>query len=262
MRGKASAVLLALTIVALAPSLGVAQYAPKWHVGDWWITKEWRFYSVTGKPYWHYTRYDIGGIERVRNRNCYVLETRGSSRPNISKSGAAGNVLYVRTDDWLVVRHVLTIGGYKPQPPIVRDCPRGLFGPFPEEPELPRLPLRLGDPDTAFRKQKRDDGSAYLREISSVADPELLKRLLAVGDTLGSQAVRPSGTVYQVRVEMGGNLEPGPFPGELGITQSLQFWCEGQPWRVYEEHVQYEGKKRARYVTGRSWLIASNHAEK
>jgi len=152
----------------------------------------------------------------------------------------------------------------KPLPPIVRDFPRGLLGPFggDAEPRLPHFPLRLGDPDTAFKNQDRDDCSAYLREISSVADPELVKRLLAEGDTLGSQAVRPSGTVYQVRVEMGGNLEPGPFPGEPGITQSLQFWCEGKPWRVYEEHVQYEGKKRARYVIERSWLIASNHAEK
>jgi len=261
-RSRSSAVLLALAVAALAPSLGMAQYTPKWHVGDWWITKEWEFYSVSCKPYWHYTRYDVVRVEKVRNRDCYVLETRGSSRPNISKSGAAGHILYVRTEDWLIVRHVLTIGGYKPQPSIVRDCPRGLFGPVPEEPKLPRFPLRLGDPDTAFKNQKRDDGSAYLREISSVADPELVKRLLAEGDTLGSTAVRPSGAVYQVRNEMGGNLVPGPFPGEPGITQSLQFWCEGQPWRLYEELVQYEGKKRARYVIARSWLIASNRAEK
>ena len=84
--------------------------------------------------------------------------------------------------------------------------------------------------------------------------------MLDEGDTAKGRVVRPTGVVYQVREEMGGNLVPGPFSGEPRITQSLQIWCEGQPWRLYEEYVQYIGKKR--FVTERSWLIASGHAGK
>jgi hypothetical protein len=60
---------------------------------------------------------------------------------------------------------------------------------------------------------------------------------------------------------MGGNLVSGPLPGQPRIIQSLQYWCDGQPWRLYEEHAKFEGKRRVRLVTERSWLIASNHAE-
>ena len=260
-RSRSGAALLALTAIALAPSLGVAQYAPKWHVGDWWVVKTWQFYTVSCKPEWDYTRYEIVGLEKVGNRDCFVLETRFQGRPD-GAPARTKNMFSVRRDDWLVVRRVRTdMYNDTLLAPTTEDCPRGLFGPFQAgEPRLPRFPLQPGDPDTAFKLQRRDDGSALLREISRIADPALVKRMLDEGDTAKGRVVRPTGVVYQVREEMGGNLVPGPFSGEPRITQSLQIWCEGQPWRLYEEYVQYIGKKR--FVTERSWLIASGHAGK
>jgi hypothetical protein len=259
-RNRSSAVLLALAVLVLAPSFGMAQYAPKWHVGDWWVVKTWDWATVSNTPGWRYKRYEVTGIEKVRDRDCYVLETRRQGGPTGPISDRK-DVFYVRVDDWLVVRRVSNeiTGGT----PTTHDYPRGLFGPFWNgELTLPRFPLRLGDPDTAFKLQRRDDYSAYLREISSVADTALVKRLLTAGDTLGTQAVQPSGVVYQVRDEMGGNLGPGPypFPSEPLMTQSLQFWCENEPWRVYEEVVDSHGKTRN--VSERSWLIATNHTGK
>jgi hypothetical protein len=262
-RGKSSAVLLALAVATLAPSLAVAQYVPKWHMGDWWVVKTWGLLTVSGEPEWSYTRYAIVGDEKVRNRDCYVLEIGRGSWPSVAASAVADFDLCVRKDDWMAVREVVRAEyDGKSLQPITRDYPHGLSGPFAGdvEPRLPRFPLNPGSPDTAFKNQDRDDCSVNLREISSIADPALVKRLLAEGDTANLRVVRPTGVVYEVREEMGGNLVHGPLPGELQINQSLQLWCEGQPWRLYEEYVQYEGKKR--YVTERSWLIASNRAEK
>jgi len=242
--------------------LGLAQYTPKWHVGDWWVVKTWERYTTSGWPEWYYTRYDITSVEKVHSRDCYVLKVGRGSWPGILSSGATNFVLYVRIDDWLAIREVVNAQyDGKPLPPIVRDYPRGLFGPFggDVEPRLPRFPLQLGNPDTAFKSQDRDDCSACLREISSIADPALVKRLLAEGDTLGSKAVRPSSVVYQVRNEMGSDLLTFP---ERDINQSLQLWCEGQPWRAYEECARYFAKKRVRVVAERSWLIAVGHGGK
>ena len=32
-------ILTALAVSACLPSVGSAQYAPTWHVGDWWVIK-------------------------------------------------------------------------------------------------------------------------------------------------------------------------------------------------------------------------------
>ena len=265
MRSKSSAVMLVLAIAALAPSLGVAQYAPKWHVGDWWVTKTLRELLTGAGKEWvsDYMRYEILGVEKVHSRDCFVLEARPQGRPD-GAPAKIREVYYVRRDDWLVVRRTMT-RTYNDTllPAYTEDCPLGLFGPSPAgEPRLPRFPLRLGDPDTTFKRQRRQHGFAELREISTLADPAAVKRLLDEGDSANVRVVRPTGAVYQVRVEAGGNLAPGPFSDDPRITQSLQLWREGQPWRLYEEYVQYIGKRRARFVTERSWLVAVGHSGK
>ncbi len=254
-------VLTVLMVAACVPSFGSAQYAPKWQVGDWWVTKTWEE-SMSGKWVWHYTRYDIAGVEKVDHHNCYVLEVRfQGSKGTLSK---VNDLFYVRTDDWLVIRRKVTrMYNDTLLSPVTKDYPLGLFGPFlAGEPRLPRFPLQLGNPDTTFKRQTRDDCAADLREISRSADSALVKRLLDEGDSTGGRVVRPTGEVFAVRSEIGGNLgpEPLPGPGESRITQSLQLWCADQPWRVFEELVQYNGPKRTRRVEERSWLIASGHA--
>jgi len=188
-----------------------------------------------------------------------MLETRLTG-PNGEPATRTKDVLYVRMNDWLVVRQEI---GHTYNdtvcPHWVRNAPLGLFGPFQwGEPRLPRFPLRLGDPDTTFKLMKRDDGLAELREISRSADSATVKRLLDDGDSVGRHVVRPTGVVYQVRNELGGDLGTD----NSRIVQSLQFWSNDQPWRVYEELVQYDGSKPTRRVVERSWLIASGHKER
>jgi len=256
-RSRSSTVLLALAVVALAPSLGVAQYAPKWRVGDWWVTKTWGKSGNAMPPFrvWRYHRYDVVGIKRVGKRDCFVLETRLTG-PKGEPATRTKDVLYVHVDDWLVVRQEI---GHTYNdtvcPPWIRNAPLGLFGPFGTgEPHLPRFPLRLGDPDTTFKLKKRDDGFADLREISRIADSSSVKRLLNDGDSAGARVVRPTGVVYQVRNEGGGDLETD----NRRVVQSLQLWSDDQPWRVYEELVQYDGPKLVRRVIERTWLIATS----
>jgi hypothetical protein len=199
-------------------------------------------------------RYNITGVEKVDGRDCFVLETRRQSLPD-GEPARTGHMFFVRKEDWLVVRDVST-HTYNDTllPPDTLNCPLGLFGPFQSgEPRLPRFPLQLGAADTTFKLQKLDYCAADLREISSVADSLLVKRLLDDGDTTGGRVVHPTGVVYQVRNEAGGNL----VPAGREIVRSLQFWCDGYPWRLYEELVQHNGPDLVRGVVGRSWLIAS-----
>jgi hypothetical protein len=253
--------MLALAVVVLVPSLCLAQYAPKWHVGDWWVVKTLGESNLGGWE-WRKTRYDVSGSEKVGGRDCFVLEIAYYWRPG-TLSGPP-HVFHVRADDWLVVRETYqtTYNGTL-LPPVVLDRPLGLFGPFSSEPRLPRFPLQLpGKQDTTFKLKERDDCSAYLREISAIADLSLLRQLLDEGDTTGERVVRPTGAVFQVRNELGGNLEPRPKGGEKRIVRSLQFWSDDLPWRLYEECVQYDGLKPARRVVERSWLIAVGHKKR
>ena len=263
MRSKSSAVLLVLAVAALAPSLGVAQYAPKWHVGDWWIVKTWEIRPRDGDWRWVYRRYDVAGIEKVGKNDCYVVEIRGGRRPSISSAGAPGIILYVRTDNWRLVRTVQAryLSGKRVAPDVF-NTPDGRYGPFVSQPRLPRFPLQLTSQDTAFKHERFEDWGAYLREISRPADPARVERLLAEGDTADTKAVRPSGAVYQVRDEVGGNVIPGPKPGAREFTQSLQFWSDDLPWRSFEEFVSYRGPTLTRCVNERSWLIAVGQAGK
>jgi len=142
--------------------------------------------------------------------------------------------------------------------------------------------LRLSNVDTTFSLKDLDRGSAYLREVSSIADSVLVRCLLDDGDTAelfkstmgdgAGRVMRPTSIVYQVRNESGGNLgsdELGGegwnrYPsGERRVEQSLQFWSEDLPWRAYEQLVQYNGPKPGKpYVVERSWLVASGHKGK
>jgi hypothetical protein len=257
-RGRSSAVLLALAVAALAPSLAIAQYAPKWRVGDWWVTRTFERWSDLASGGWasQDMKYRVVGIEKVGKRDCYTVETR-------YLGCQATDVFYVRRDDWRIVRRVVTTEfDRKLRPSTVRDCPLGQYGPFSGEPRLPRFPLQPGIPDTTFKLTRLDRYSAWLREMSDVADSNLVNRLLNEGDSAGGRVLRPTGKVYRVRSEGGGNLEPSPYGGERRIVQSLQLWSEDLPWRAYEELVQYDGPKPIRRVVERSWLIANGHLER
>jgi hypothetical protein len=249
--------LTALAVAVCVPAVASAQYAPTWHVGDWWVVKT-LGESDQGGWEWNKTRYDVSGIQKVGGSDCFVLEIRYYWRRGVL-SGPP-HVFHVRTDDWLVVRETYqtTFNGTL-LPPVVLDRPLGLFGPFSSEPRLPRFPLQLpGNQDTTFKLKKRDDCSAHLREISRMADSALLGRLLTEGDPTGERVVRPTGAVFQVRNELGGDLDTD----SRRIVQSLQFWSEDQPWRVYEELVQYDGPNLVRRVVERTWLIAVGHKGK
>jgi hypothetical protein len=183
---------------------------------------------------------------------------RGDRQPKIEGVGDPGIVLYVRTDNWrLVRREMARFFGGKRIAPDVYDTPRGLVGPFVSEPRLPRFPLQLANLDTAFKREDLIYGVADLREISSMADPAPVKRILAEGDTGGARVIRPTGAVYQVRSEAAGNPIPGSLTGQREITQSLQLWSDDLPWRAFEELVQYKGPDRTRIVSERSWLVAT-----
>lgn len=261
MRRRSSAALFVLAIVVLAPALGFAQYAPKWHVGDWWETKTWSKSVVSGEWAWSLTRYDITGIKKVGKRDCFVVESHDQGLDG--RTADAHVAFYVRSDDWLVVRQVIAYVYHDVLCSDTLERPLGLFGPFQAgEPRLPRFPLRLANRDTAFRLKSRDDCVAHLREMSRIADPAEVQRLLEEGDTAGGRVVRPTGVVYQVRNECGGNRFPGPPPGKREVVQSFQLWCDEEPWRVYEELVYYHGLELSRDVTERSWLVASGHKKK
>jgi hypothetical protein len=257
-----------LTVAACAHQMTAVRtsgYAPKWHVGDWWIVKTWwERQSSHGIAWeWKYRRYDVAGIEKVGQNDCYVLEIRGDRRPNIRRYGAAGIVLYVRTDNWRLVRteHARYYGG-KRVSPDVRNYPRGLFGPRVSEPRPPRFPLQLMNQDTAFKRERREYSVADLREISRPADPALVRRLLSEGDTADSRAIRPTGAVYEVRSELAGDFVPGSLTNRRYIRQSHQLWSDDLPWRPFEELVEYSGPNSTRSVTDRSWLIAVGHNKK
>lgn len=208
-------------------------------------------------------RYDVAGIKKVGQNDCYVVEMRSGRGTNISTSGEPGRVLYIRKDKWLVVREMeANWSRGESRPPSVRDYPLGLFGPHISEPRIPRFPLQLTSQDTAFKLEYLSYSAADLREISRPADPGQVERLLAEGDTVDSRAIRPTGAIYQVRSELGGNHDPSAPTGRDNIVQSLQLWGDGLPWRLFEELVGYNGSYGDRSVEERSWLVAVGHKKK
>jgi len=253
-------ILTALTVAACAPSVRPSGYAPKWHVGDWWVVMTWQRYSPFCDWGSQYTRYDVTCIEKVGQQDCFVVETRSQG----ADDWLAGNknVLYVRTDNWFVVRRVWVRTNKDTLcPPDTLECPLGLLGPSGGgEPRLPRFPLVPGDPDTAFRLQRRGGYSAKLREISRAADPAMVERWLDEGDSACGRVVRPTGVVYLVRNEVGGDIEPRHAPHDRRVAQSLQLWSSDLPWRPYEELALNYGSDYGWLAAERSWLIAVGHS--
>jgi len=267
-RRKPRTALLALAIAALAPSLGLAQYAPKWLVGDWWEVKTWCM-SPAGGYAWAHTRSKVKSVEEVAGRECYVIETR--NRLPSGSLGKCRNVWYVRKDDWLVVRQVIaTTFQDTLRPPVTTDAPLGMFGPFQGgEPRLPGFPLdSTHKTDTLFRLRERYDGPAVLREIVVSADSAFVNRMMLEAGDDGGRVQRPSGVVYLTRDELAGNAtlraltKQGTFPGARPTIQSLQLWGDSQPWRVYEELVVYGKTEPTREIVERSWLTASGREGK
>jgi len=256
-------------------------YSPKWQVGDWWVVKTLRL-SETGWSRWEWerTRCDVARLDNVGGHDCLVLEVRYQGPGGTAHDPPV--LFYVMADSWLVIRHEYTCAALGTVRRIVEDSPSGLAGPEPSEPRLPHFPLRLSNVDTTFSLKDLDRGSAYLREVSSIADSVLVRCLLDDGDTAelfkstmgdgAGRVMRPTSIVYQVRNESGGNLgsdELGGegwnrYPsGERRVEQSLQFWSEDLPWRAYEQLVQYNGPKPGKpYVVERSWLVAVGHKGK
>ncbi len=244
---RARGILIAvLSVVACArqiTAVGHSGYAPKWHVGDWWVVKTWEETGSAIPPFWawHYYRYDIARIEKIGGLDCFAVETRRSG-PAGEISDFPANVFYVHKGDWFLARG----------PNVGREL------------RLPLFPLRSENPDTTIRWL--DYPSLWLRETCEAADSAEVRRILAEGDTAGGRVAQPTGAVYQVRVERGEEPEPGPpVPHGWGrrIDGSLQLWGGGQPWRVYnEEYIEFERPKPTRRLVERSWLIAVGHSGK
>jgi hypothetical protein len=266
---RLSGVLLAILLVAACSrhftTVGKTSYTPKWRVGDWWMTKAlWERPSGLGNYWkWDLRRYDVAGIKKVGQNDCYLVEMRSVWGTDTGSSGEPHRILFVRADSWLLIREAeaRVLGGKRKSWDII-NYPGALFGPGVGEPRLPRFPLQLASQDTAFKLETRRYGVADMREISSLADPGQVERLLAEGDTVGSLAIRPRGAVYQVRSELGGNRDASSPTGRKSIRQSLQFWSDDLPWRVFEELVGYSGSYGDRRVVERSWLIAVGHKKK
>ena len=251
MRGRSSAVLLALAVALLAPSLGVAQYTPKWQVGDWWIVKVWES-SMGGDMQWLPNRYDVLGVEKVGGADCFVLQEKIADT-TASRDGVR-NLFYVRTDNWRIVRMDMYLRqAGKLLGRRTFNCPEGAFGPTPLHPRLPLFPLdTAGVQDSTFRDCPAISSWASLRQFSGPADSALLNRYLNEPNPSGGRPVQPrGGAMFSVLSEMGAPRDSIVVPS----VYSLQLWSRDYPWRLYEEQGQYapDGTRQPR---SRSWLVA------
>ncbi len=265
MRGRG--ILLSVLLVAACARQftagGHTSFTPRWRVGDWWVVKIWEPATsvLADDSNRSYRRYDVAGVEKIGRQDCYVL--RAASPDRGGGSSGTDVVWYVRTDNWIVVRQVLFSGPGSDVTPDTQESPQGLVGPlFGGEQCLPRFPLKPERLDTMFKPRRLEDYSAWSREISSVAEPASVKRLLDEGDTAGGRVVRPTGVVFEVRTEAGGELGLRAEPPERRIVHSLQYWSRGQPWRVYGEIADYDAANPVWRVVERSWLVAVGHSKK
>lgn len=252
MRSRSSAVLLALAVVALAPSLGMAQYTPKWHVGDWWIVKEW-VPDLHGGSGWHWQhwRYDVLRTEEVDRKDCFVLQWGDTLSP-----GSGPRMLYyVRTDSLRIIRRAIYYRrAGKLVGPKTLNYPQGMYGPNPGEPQLPLFPLDImATRDSTFVR--------HFRQFTSLADSVSSRRYREDPDESGGRPISPgSGRLFTVLSQ---SSEPaGPGGPEVARLYSLQLWSEDLPWRLYSEWGQYlhrPGRETRTYVETREWLIRSGH---
>jgi hypothetical protein len=245
-------VLTALAVAVCVPSVGSSQYAPQWHVGDWWVVKE-RCTDMRGGRHWQHRRYDVLKMEKVDGQDCLVLQRGDTASPG----NGPRTLYYVRSDNWKIVREVdyfwqqgQLVG------PSTFECPQGMFGPLPGEPHLPLFPLdTVIVRDSTFREYHVARSWAWLRQSSGLADSALLKRWLTEPDTLAGRPVPPGrGRMFSVLCELGVPRDSsGPA---VRYAYSLQLWSEDLPWRLYEERGQYVPPgSSTRYVDVRTWLI-------
>jgi len=243
----------ALAVAVSLPALGIAQYTPRWHVGDWWIVKT-RMPSMSGHGWqWQYERYDVLSVEKVDGRDCFVLLEKYGDTTSVC--AGVRTLYYVRTDDFRVARRVeyyrqagRLIG------PVTTDYGQGMLGTLPGA-LLPLFPLDdAGVPDSTFRYFKPQ--SADLRQFTGQADSASLRGCLDdPGPSYGHPVPLRGGRVFSVLSEMGA-------PGEAGRpkvpdTYTLQLWSEDYPWCIYGEWGQYKPRGGGvRSSSVRNWLIA------
>lgn len=256
---KRLSVAVAVLGIATLCSVAQAQFTPQWHVGDWWIVKQWST-DMRGGWQWQTRRYDVLGVEKVGRRDCFVLQEKlGDTTP--ARDGVRS--LYdVRTDDWKIVREVFfswSPQGSRNLSPDTLDCLQGMFGPICSELRLPLFPLdTVVVRDSTFRLHRIARSSAYLRQFSGLADSALLNCYRSEPDTSGGRPIQPrGGTMFAVLSELG-----APCDSRDSIvprTYSLQLWSGDHPWRLYEESGQY-APGGARWFEERSWLIRSGRS--
>jgi hypothetical protein len=242
-----------LAATALKPSLGAAQYTPKWQVGDWWIVKVWEF-DMLGNMGWRPHRYDVLRVEKAAGTDCFVVQQKvGDTTPSTQGDR---DLYYFRTDNYRVVRKVEYFWqAGKLVGPSTRDLPEGMFGATLLNPRLPLFPLDVVPvQDSSFRLCKDIMGAVLLRQFSGFADSVLLDRYLSVPDPLGVRPVQPrGGKMFFALSEAGAPREPGGPDVPRGY--SLQLWSEDYPWRLYEEYGSY-ALDGAPLPGSRSWLVA------
>jgi hypothetical protein len=252
--------LTALMVAACAPAVGSSQYAPQWHVGDWWMVSE-QMPRITGRG-WHLqtNRYDVLGIEKVNGRDCFVLQRKFGD--TTSAREGVRFLYYIRTDNWRVIR----MGTYLRQAgeihgPGVSNYPDGMRGFHPFGAWFPLFPLDTATvQDSAFHLDTLTYGAADLRQFSGIADTALLNRYLSGADSSGARPVQPrGGAMFSVLSEVGVPRDSIIVP----VDYNLQLWSRNYPWRLYEEWGQYEPEGSSiRQARSRSWLVRCGHTGK
>lgn len=240
-----------LTVAACAHQMTAVRtsgYAPKWHVGDWWIVSEWTGYE------WRYGRYDLLGIENFDSRECFVLQEK---RADTSATPDGERTLfYIRNDNWRVVR----VASYnKSGGPYLTNYPQGTYGFAPGQPRFPWFPLdtSAAQNSTFRRYQITRSVRGVLRQHSSPADSVLIRRYATREVPPSARDSRfATGTMFSVLVEWG-----VPRQTRVPDHYSLQLWSSDCPWRLYEEEGVY-APDGIRDPFLRTWLVAWGHSAK
>jgi hypothetical protein len=230
----------------------LAQYTPQWHVGDWWIVKSW-VSNLHGGRRWQHSRYDVLGVENVEGKNCFVLQCGDTASPGIGPR----TLYYVRSDSWRIVRQVsYSVLSGKLMGPWQFDCPQGMFGPMPVEPQWPVFPLdTTALRDSAFILRHGARGMFPMRQFSRQDDSAALRRYRAEPDTGGGNPVPVGrGKFYAALTELGAPPEKGG--PDVRASYTLQIWSEDYPWRMYWEWGQYVPRGELHTEPdSRAWLV-------
>jgi hypothetical protein len=252
-------VLTALAVAVFVPSVGLAQYAPKWHVGDWWVVKEW-VTDLRGGWQWQRWRYDVLRTEDVDGKDCFVLQVGDTA----SAGSGPRTLYYVRTDSCRIIREVdYYWQAGKLLGPGTFNCPQGMYGPFPGEPQLPLFPLdTMATRDSTFVRRRVARSWERMRQFTHLADSASLRRYREEPNQSGGRPINPGNGVLFVSLSQ--SSEPaGPGGPEVARLYTLQLWSEDLPWRLYSEWGQYQYNPRRvlpAYVETREWLVRSGHS--